>query len=368
MPLNQGHSSSNEVDIKLKKVHYIAIAISTIALAGVSYTVALNMNKPKITEEKLPTIIVSEEEKPLDSELETRLNEDFGSIMADIGRDTRTEMVAPIISDAVTQTETIAMEASQTIEPEFQNAQEITSEANQPRYVLNAEMFTAKEGYSQIALIIDDLGVKPMNSKRTIEKLPAEITLAFLPYGKATAELAMIAREKRHEVMIHLPMEPMSASISPGEDALYVSDTTADIERKTQINLDKLKNISVGVNNHMGSRFTGFEAGMKAVLPLVAKEQLMFLDSLTTSKTATTVAAQGLDMPILKRDSFIDHVIEEEAILKALEKLEAKALKKGAAIGIGHPHTATLNVLEKWVSTLDEKKIQLVPITALIAK
>lgn len=360
------------------KKHYI-ISVAAIVFVLFCYVVSLIINSYNVEEEELPQIIVTHEGDLKDQLLQKRLDENFDSIISEVeakkgnltydesheiseaqGEIIPSTYITPdmMVDDATGDISTPLLLSEQTTE--------VSHTTPQPRYVLNAEPVQLKEGYTPIALIIDDLGILDINSRRSVEKLPEAVTMSFLPYGENTQELAHLARRLKHEVMIHLPMEAMS-SISPGDNALYVSDTTVEISRKTKINLDALKDISVGVNNHMGSRFTSNEEGMNVVYPLVEAEGLMFLDSLTTAKSVVAeVAHQYPDTPFLKRHSFIDHVVTENDITDALAKLEKTAHKRGYAVAIGHPHTETLNVLEKWVTTLDEKKIQLVPITAFI--
>ena len=243
-----------------------------------------------------------------------------------------------------------------------------------PKYVANAEAgVTVLEKRPKIAIVIDDVGVHKAHSREADRVLPPEVTFSFLPYGGATMELARKARKEHREVMIHLPMEPMprleEPPIDPGPNALYIDLSPEEIRKRTHINLAELKDMSVGVNNHMGSRFTSYKEGMEEVLKIVDDEGLFFMDSLTTNESAVEDAAKAVapNMPLLKRDVFLDHYITEEALNKALLRLEDEAREKGHAIAIGHPHSRTLKVLQDWLPTLPYKGIDLVPITHMLA-
>jgi len=245
--------------------------------------------------------------------------------------------------------------------------------ADLPRYIKNAEIPPQpKEGYAMVAIIIDDVGVLPHMGERTVKELPSEVTLAFLPYGKATYELSEMARKEGHEVMIHLPMEPISppskTAPDPGPNALFVDDGLEIIRNNTRMNLEGLAHISVGVNNHMGSRFTSWKDGMQEVLQVVAGEGLMFVDSVTTRDSKVLDAAKEVGVPLLRRNVFLDHSKEKSDIFNALKKATRIAHENGSAIVIGHPYAETLEVLAKWIPLLEEEKIQLVPITALLNK
>ncbi len=234
----------------------------------------------------------------------------------------------------------------------------------------NAQPTSLKEGMSYIAIVIDDVGVVPDRSARSVRELPKAVTLAFLPYGEATGELSAEASKLGHEIMIHLPMEPHLSSdgyvVNPGEGALYTSYPLEDISGLVEDNLKSLLPLAVGVNNHMGSKFTEWADGLAEVFKVIENKELIFLDSITTAHSAAPKTVVDFDIPFLKRDVFLDHEIESSKILKALEKTERIAKSKGYAIAIGHPHDETTDVIKLWVNSLKNKNIQLVPITALI--
>ena len=59
-------------------------------------------------------------------------------------------------------------------------------------------------------------------------------------------------------------------------------------------------------------------------------------------------------------------MLNRDAVRQSLADLEAQARKHGRAIAIGHPHDATLDALEAWLPTLEEKGLQLAPVSALV--
>ena len=241
---------------------------------------------------------------------------------------------------------------------------------NEPRWQKNAKPVLLKDGFAKVAIVIDDVGVVRDRSEDVVRHLPNAITLSFLPYGEATEELSKEAFERGHEVMIHLPMQPKAHEDgyigNPGPNALFTTLGLEEVRRLTDENFKDLAAISVGVNNHMGSAFTEWKEGMEVVLEEVAKEHLMFMDSVTTPDSEVSNAAEGKDIPLLKRDIFLDDAIDKKIISKMLEKVERVAKAQGSVIVIGHPHPETTAVLKEWLGTLEEKRLQLVPITTLI--
>lgn len=247
------------------------------------------------------------------------------------------------------------------------------ADVDRPQYVKNARALPMVPPETpKIAIVIDDVGVNAVLSQMAEDKLPPEVTFSYLPYGKTSLPLAAAARQKGREVMIHLPMEPMprpeEPPINPGEDALYVNLTAPEIRARVRKNLADLQEIAVGVNNHMGSRFTAYKQGLIPALEEINNAGLFFLDSLTTHKSAVREAAAmaAPEMPLLVRDIFLDHYLTEKALIDALVKLEDAARRDGKVIAIGHPHKRTVDVLENWIPTLKHKDIALVPISHIL--
>jgi hypothetical protein len=167
-----------------------------------------------------------------------------------------------------------------------------------PRWQKNSRKGAISKGKYLVAIIIDDVGVVEDRSLRAVEELPKEVTLAFLPYGEATETLSQKAYDKGHEIMIHLPMQAKEGQggykADPGENALYTSTALNDIPALIEENFSFLIENAVGVNNHMGSQFTEWSEGLMEVFKIVEKEELFFLDSLTTANSQVEASIQNL--------------------------------------------------------------------------
>ena len=167
----------------------------------------------------------------------------------------------------------------------------------------NAVPFTDLNSRPLVAIVIDDVGIDRPRSKRAWE-LPGPLTMSFLPYAKDLRDQARAARARGHELMLHLPMEPTGRA-DPGPNALLVSLGDAEIKQRTAAALDSFDGY-VGVNNHMGSRFTTFRPGMETVLRQFKGRGLMFLDSRTTAQSVGDQVAQEMGVPSVVRHVFLD--------------------------------------------------------------
>ncbi len=238
-----------------------------------------------------------------------------------------------------------------------------------PLWQRNAVSVTLPQGAPRLALVLDDMGGQMEASRRAVAAMPAGVTLAFFPWSREGIELAALAKAEGHEIMIHMPMEalPHGETVpEPGPDTLRVGMAPEEIETLLSRNVSRLSDVAVGMNNHMGSRFTQWPEGMRAVLTVMQREGMLFVDSRTSAPTAVLGAAKGLDVPVLTRDVFLDHNPTPAAIRAELRRAVKLAQTRGQALAIGHPLPATLEVLAAELPDIVSSGVVLVPVSALV--
>ncbi len=217
-----------------------------------------------------------------------------------------------------------------------------------------------------VAIVIDDVGVDYKRSARAIN-LPPEVTLAFLPYAKHVKEQAEAASKKGHELMVHLPMEPLRMTANPGDNYLSVTHTDEELQARIARNLDTFGGYK-GVNNHMGSAFTRHAAGVEVLMDALKERGVYFLDSKTAPDSVAEKIARQKGVPTTHRDVFLDHFETSEKVNAALAQMERAARSSGYAVAIGHPKDVTMSALEAWLPTLAEKNIEVIPMSEMIKK
>ena len=158
---------------------------------------------------------------------------------------------------------------------------------------------------------------------------------------------------------MHVPMEPSSQTSTArrsycGKRARGTSQQPAQLDRFDGY---------VGINNHMGSRFTAHLPSMQVVMSELDRRGLAFLDSVTSGQSQGRKAAIAAGVDFAIRNIFIDHQNDVVIINQQLAKIEALARKQGHAIAIGHPRERTLQAMAPWLKGLEKKRISVVPVS-----
>lgn len=218
----------------------------------------------------------------------------------------------------------------------------------------------------RIAIVIDDLG-GDLKAARELAELPADITFSILPGLPHTREVARLAADRKREVALHMPMERKNNKDKPETPGTLRSDMTpAEFVAAVDRNFESVPGAAV-VNNHEGSALTENKEAMKFLMLKLKEREVGFLDSLTSPQSVAAATAREFGLRTARRDVFLDNDSENPAAIRAqLVELEQKAQKRGWAIGIGHPHPATIDELRKWLAEAKKRNIEIVPVSRLM--
>lgn len=216
----------------------------------------------------------------------------------------------------------------------------------------------------RMALIIDDVGNNWARGEAAIN-LPGRVTLSVLPGLPSSRALAELAHEQGRPVMLHMPMEN-HGQLRLGPKGITLAMSDDDIQSTVESALRDVPHAQ-GINNHMGSRFTESAVGMRAVLQVLKRHDLYFLDSLTTPRTVGRDVAEQESVPYLARQIFLDHERSEAFMSRQFSSAMDIMDRHGEVIVIGHPYPETLAFLN-WVLPLATRAgVELVAPSELIA-
>jgi len=159
-------------------------------------------------------------------------------------------------------------------------------------------------------------------------------------------------------------MEPTNGA-NPGPGALTERMSRRQLAEATRRAIRAVPG-AVGVNNHMGSRLSADPKAMNAILAVIGRHDLYFLDSRTSAESVGYKTARALDLPAAERQVFLDPDPRPEAVRYQFRRLLSEARKRGSAIAIGHPHPDTLRVLQEEVPLAVERGYRFVPVSFLL--
>lgn len=218
----------------------------------------------------------------------------------------------------------------------------------------------------RIAIIVTGLGLSQSGTQTAISKLPPEVTLAFAPYGGSLDRWMQQARRQGHELLLQMPLEPFDyPDNDPGPHTLLVTLTGQEASKRVEWLLGRMTNY-VGVINYMGARFTATREPLEKFLKEIAQRGLMYVDDGTSSRSIAREVASSERTPFSKVDVVIDEVPRADDITARLLQLEGLARAQGIAVGSASALPVTVEELVKWSSDLEERGLQLVPVSGSI--
>lgn len=219
-------------------------------------------------------------------------------------------------------------------------------------------------GKGRMAIVIDDFGYssEPINAFAAIDR---PLTFAVLPYRPHSNEAAARGVSSGHQVILHLPLEPLSAS-SQSEQITIGSGMSDSEIRETAARAIRAVPGIIGVNNHQGSRATADSRVMQQVLSEIKAHNLFFLDSRTTGQSVVAATARQIGVNIATNELFIDNDNNVAAVKRQLRTARDIALRDGSVIVIGHARITTATAVREMIPEIEESGIRLVFVSEMV--
>lgn len=222
-------------------------------------------------------------------------------------------------------------------------------------------------GRPRIAIVITGLGLSASNTQAAINNLPPGVTLAFAPYLADVQNWVALARQKGHEVLLQVPMEPYDFPDSdPGEHTLRVSVGEEANTRRLSWALTRFTGY-VGVTNMLGGRFLSEPGPIEPMMTFLMRRGLLFYDNGAASRSVAPMVAERLGAPFAQATNTIDSIQASMEIDHRLADLEAEARARGKAVGTGFRYPVTMERVTLWARGLQSRGFVLAPISAIVA-
>jgi polysaccharide deacetylase 2 family uncharacterized protein YibQ len=215
-----------------------------------------------------------------------------------------------------------------------------------------------------LAVVIDDLGWGLPGTREAMD-LDVPVTLAVLPGGPFSRAEADRARALGHEVILHLPMEPLSGGRSATGGTITTSMDETAIRATMLRHLDEVGPVA-GFNNHTGSRATSDPRVAGVVVGVAAERGLYVLDSMTTGRSVLHAMAWRMGVPSAINGVFLDNEKDESYVRSRLALAAGLARSHGSLVAIGHVHPVTLKVLADSVADIEKMGIVFVKASRVV--
>ncbi len=221
---------------------------------------------------------------------------------------------------------------------------------------------------SYIAIVIDDFGY---DGEGTDDMIALEIpfTAAVMPFSSKSSENVEKLQSAGKEMIVHMPMESLTGKKEwVGDKGIFTSMSDEEITQCVKEALSIVKG-ATGINNHMGSAIMENERCFSAVMNVAAENNLLFIDSMTTANSVGDNICHQKNIPILKRDVFLDSTDDVNVVKNQLTQTAKIAKQKGYALAIGHvgPEGGNITVaaIKELAPSLQEQGITFVTVSQL---
>jgi polysaccharide deacetylase 2 family uncharacterized protein YibQ len=222
-------------------------------------------------------------------------------------------------------------------------------------------------GKPRIAIVINGLGISAKATAAALNVLPAGVTVAFAPYANDVQRWVTAARQKGHEVLLEVPMEPYDFPDSdPGQFTLRAG-VGEDANTKRLVWALTRTTGYAGVTNLLGGRFLSDAKALEPVLTYLTRRGLLFFDNGSALHSVAPDVAQHTGSSFAQATDTIDSIQSAMEIDHRLSELESAAREKGSASGSGFLYPVTVERVSNWAKGLPGRGFVLVPVSAIVA-
>ncbi len=240
--------------------------------------------------------------------------------------------------------------------------------ADDGRKPMAAYAAPAGSGKFRIAIVISGLGLSAKATEAAIAGLPSAVTLAFEPYSSDVQQFVSAAREKGHEALLEVPMEPMDFPDSdPGPNTLRSGVEQDGNGQRLNWAMSRLTGYA-GVTNLLGQRFLADSDALSPTMVQFARRGLYFFDNGAVPQSVAPDVAGRSGAAFAQATETLDDVQSALEIDRRLSDLEAEARAHGTAVGSGFLFPVTVARIAQWSKGLEGRGFVLVPVSALVTQ
>ncbi len=207
----------------------------------------------------------------------------------------------------------------------------------------------------RLAVVVTGLGLDREATDAAIDRLPADVTLAFSPYAGSLDTWVKKARDAGHEVLLTLPVEESGyPARDPGPWGLTTSARPED-------NADRLLRVL--------ARTAGYVGVLAQDGPFTKSQQLGPILAMLRERGLLVVGntdSADPKPPMVRLGGAVDSEIFRDAVESKQKALAAQVRAKGSQAVLFSPRPASMETMAPWLASLAAEGIVLAPVSALV--
>lgn len=214
-----------------------------------------------------------------------------------------------------------------------------------------------------LSFVIDGVGLSQSKAYGLIESLNENITFSFSPYATNLKEMVDIARADNHEVWLSLPLENETFPINDSGPLTLLKNVS---EKQNQDRLNKLLSSANGYAGFVTNKNHVFDPETTKTSPTVNNiytRGLTIFDTKQTSSHFNKILAAKYDSAYGIADLWLDNDLTPIAINRQIRKMIELANAKGKIVVMLNDYPASINALNKFLSSKAAQQFQLAPLS-----
>ena len=217
----------------------------------------------------------------------------------------------------------------------------------------------------RLAIVVGGMGLSETVTAQAVANLPASVSLAFAPYGKNLQAQVTRARDAGHEIILQVPMEPFDlAGPGPGPQLLKVQYDRKQMKERLHWHMGRFTGY-IGIANFLGAKFTADAQALAPVIEEIRSRGLMYFDDGSSPRSLAARLSSASATPFAQADIIIDERRDAKSVDAAMQRLEARAVQKGLAIGFANALPEVVARIARFAQGLERRGVALVPLSAL---
>jgi polysaccharide deacetylase 2 family uncharacterized protein YibQ len=225
--------------------------------------------------------------------------------------------------------------------------------------------YTIRSGKPVISLVVTNLGISSAVTRAAISELPSGVSLSFSPYASDLQTMVDEARGDGHEVWLTLPLESEDFPLQDPGPLTFLNNVA---EAQNQQRLDRLLASVAGYVGFVPNKdhaFTSQNALSPTIQEIFARG-LAVVESRSGRDNFIRETAVKNDYPFGKTDFWLDEDKTPMALNRRIRQMMELARARGSAVIMVEPYPASINAVNKFLSSAAADEFQIAPLSAQV--